>query len=141
MPALYDKLGIRFQYPENWTLETDEPSTSAQSVTVYSPDGAFWTVMLHPLDSDAAELTEAAMLAMREEYDEIDCEEARDELAGVELVGYDLNFYCLDLTNTAWIRAGSNSASMFLIICQAEDRDFAKVSPVFRAMMASLYAE
>jgi hypothetical protein len=138
MPALFDKLGIRFQYPENWTLEAEEASSAKQAVSVYSPDGAFWTVMRHDAEADATELAEAAMLAMRDEYDELDCEAATEELAGFELTGYDLNFYCLDLTNTAWIRVGRNAEAAFLIICQAEDRDFAKVLPVFRAMTASL---
>ncbi|MCC7083833.1 MAG: hypothetical protein IT427_02370 [Pirellulales bacterium] len=138
MPALYDKLDIRFQFPENWALDAEEASFGKQSATVCSPDGAFWTAILHNRDADAAELAEAAMLAMKDEYDDLDIEAMSEELAGVELVGYDLNFYCLDLTSTAWIRAGRNSRSMCLIICQAEDRDFSKVSPVFRAMTASL---
>jgi hypothetical protein len=138
MPALFDKLGIRFQYPENWTLEAEEASEAKQAVSVYSPDGAFWTVMRHAADADAAELAEAAMLAMREEYDEIDSEAATEELVGFELSGYDLNFYCLDLTNTAWIRVGRNADATFLIIYQAEDRDFSKILPVFQAMTASL---
>jgi hypothetical protein len=141
MPALYDKLGIRFQYPENWTLETDDTSSSKPTVTVYSPQGAFWTVMLHPLDSDPAELAKAAMETLQGEYDEIDIEEASEEAAGVELVGYDLNFYCLDLTNTASIRAGQNSLNTYLIVSQAEDRDLAKVSPVFQAMTISLLSK
>lgn len=141
MPALYDKFGIRFQYPENWTLETDADAPGKQAVTVYSPQGAFWTISVHPLEADPAELTKAAMQAMQGEYDEIDSEEVEEEVAGFDLVGYDLNFYCLDLTNTALIRSGRNSATTYLIICQAEDRDFAQVAPVFQAMTISLLSQ
>jgi hypothetical protein len=141
MPSVYDKLGIHFQYPENWTLETDDTSPEKPSVTVYSPGGAFWTVMMHPKDANTVKLAEAAMQAIRDEYDEVDIEDAREEVCGIEFIGYDINFYCLDLTNTAWIRAGRSEFGTYLIVCQAEDRDFAKISPVFQAMTTSLLAK
>ena len=140
MPAIFDKLGMRFQYPENWKVETDAPASGNQTVSVYSPDGAFWTVMSYRPDADPMELARTALVAMQNEYDELDSEEVSEEIGDVELVGFDLNFYCLDLTNTAWIRAGSNEAKTFLVICQAEDREFEEVLPVFQAMTASLLA-
>ncbi|HTQ38766.1 MAG TPA: hypothetical protein VMJ32_07045 [Pirellulales bacterium] len=140
MTAVFDKFGIRFQYPENWTLEADNTAPGRQSVSVYSPGGAFWTVMLHPPDTDASELASTALVAMQNEYDELDSEPVQEEISRMGLIGFDLNFYCLDLTNTAWIRAGSNYSATFLVICQAEDREFEEVSGVFQAMTASLLA-
>jgi hypothetical protein len=140
MPAEFNKLGIRFQYPENWTLETDAAGSGRQTVSVYSPEGAFWTVMRHPANMDVTELAQTALVAMQNEYDELDSEPVQEEIDDVELSGYDLNFYCLDLTNTAWIRVASTKAATFLLICQAEDREFEEVSPVFQAMTASLLA-
>lgn len=61
-----------------------------------------------------------------------------EKIGKIELVGFDVNFYCLDLTNTAWIRAGSTAAATYLILCQAEDREFSEVADIFRAMTASL---
>jgi len=141
MPAVFDKLGIHFQYPENWTVETDSAGAGRQTVSVYSPEGAFWTVMRHPADTDPVELAQTALVAMQNEYDELDSETAREQIGEVELVGFDLNFYCLDLTNTAWIRVGITKTATYLLICQAEDREFERVSPVFRAMSTSLLAE
>jgi hypothetical protein len=140
MPAVFDKLGIRFQYPENWTLESDATATDRQTISVYSPEGAFWMVMCHPRDSDPLELARTALAAMQNEYKELDSEPVREEIGDVELVGFDLNFYCLDLTNTAWIRAGYTKSTTYLLICQAEDREFEQVSAVFQAMTASLLA-
>jgi hypothetical protein len=140
MAAVFDKLGIRFLYPENWTVETDDTAPGRQTISVYSPGGAFWTVMLHSQDKDPVELARTALVAMQDEYDELDSEFAREEIEGVELIGFDLNFYCLDLTNTAWIRAGSSESSVLLMICQAEDREFEEISPIFQAMTASLLA-
>ncbi|HZZ26846.1 MAG TPA: hypothetical protein VFE46_02470 [Pirellulales bacterium] len=140
MPAVFDKLGIRFQYPDNWKLEADDVSPGRQTISVYSPGGAFWTVMLHPPEVDPAELARTALVAMQKEYDELDSEPAREAIGATELIGFNLNFYCLDLTNTAWIRAGGNRSAMFLVICQAEDHEFEEVSAIFRAMTASLLA-
>jgi hypothetical protein len=141
MPAVFDKLGLRFQYPENWTTETDAASGGKQAVSVYSPEGAFWTVMQHPADTDAVELAETALVAMQNEYDELDSESVREQIDDIEFFGFDLNFYCLDLTNTAWIRAGGTGSATYLIICQAEDREFERVSAVFQAMTASLLSK
>lgn len=138
MPAVFDKLGLHFQYPDNWTLETDDDSAEKPTVSVYSPGGAFWTVAKHPHKVDPGDVAATAMLAIRKEYDELDCEAVEEQFAGVDLVGYDLNFYCLDLTNTAWVRAGRQASATYLFICQAEDREFEKMRQVFQAMMASL---
>ena len=59
-------------------------------------------------------------------------------MAGEELVGYDLNFYCLDLTNTAQIRAFRRNEKIYLVLFQAEDREYEHIEPVFRAMTRSL---
>ena len=141
MPATFNQPGIHFQYPENWTVETDASSTQRRAVSVYSPGGAFWTVLLNPANSDPAELAQTALKTMQGEYDELDTEPAQEEIQGHELVGYDLNFYCLDLTNSAWIRACSTAAGAYLIICQAEDREFEKIAPVFRALTISLLTQ
>jgi hypothetical protein len=140
MPAVFDKLGIRFQYPENWTLETDDATPGRQSVSVYSPGGGFWSVLAHRPDDDPSQLAATALQAMQREYDELDVADVSEEIGGVELTGYDLNFYCLDLTNTARIRAFNNQRGSYLVICQAEDRDFDFLSQVFQAMTTSLLA-
>ena len=39
MPATYDKMGIRFLYPENWTLDEEDAVQGCKSVSVNSPKG------------------------------------------------------------------------------------------------------
>ncbi|HEV2968710.1 MAG TPA: hypothetical protein VGY55_01900 [Pirellulales bacterium] len=136
MPAVFDRLGVHFQYPENWTLEAANEA-DGEEVTVYSPGGAFWSLTIHER-GDPVELMDIVVDAMREEYDELDAEAVEDSIAGQELTGYDLNFYCLDLTNTAEIRAFNRGAKTYLLIWQAEDRDYDLVRPVFRAIATSL---
>lgn len=138
MPAVFDKLGIRFTYPDNWRLDESEALEGAATVTVYSPGGSFWTISLHPPDTPPADLVASAVKALRETYDELDVENVTDTAAGRELIGADVNFYCLDLTNTALVRAFDTKRFNGLILCQADDREFADIEPVFRAMTHSL---
>ena len=75
---------------------------------------------------------------MRKEYDDMDAEPVRETIAGYELIGFDLNFFCLDLTNTAHIRSVRVQHTTFTIFCQAEDREYGEISPVFQAMTLTL---
>ena len=138
MPLEYAKLGIHFQFPDNWTLDESDALKGDESVSVYSPGGAFWSIIKHPRSASPRELVEAALQAMRQEYDELDVEEVKEMLVGHELVGCDMNFYCLDLTNTALLRSFQTAEATYLVLCQADDREFTEVSPVFRAMTQSL---
>ncbi len=138
MPAVFDKLGIRFLYPENWTLDEQEALAGENAVTVYSPEGGFWSVMLHPLSVDPSDLTLAALNAMKAEFTDFEAEPAHETVEGFELAGFDMNFYCLDLTNTALVRGLRLADATCIILYQAEDRDFATVEPVFRAITISL---
>ena len=52
MPHEFDKLGIRFAFPDNWSLE-EQQVDDASSVTVSSPGGAFWWLAVHPPSTDA----------------------------------------------------------------------------------------
>jgi hypothetical protein len=138
MPALYDKLGVRFQYPDNWTLDEDEAQATRSSVTVYSPEGAFWSITVHPDSADPGELAAAAVQAMREVYEQLDAEPQAGVVAGRQSVGFELNFYCLDLTNTAVVRALRGPSASYVVFWQAEDREYERIAPVFEAMAQSL---
>jgi hypothetical protein len=138
MPATYEKLGIRFQFPDNWTLDEGEALEGEKSISVYSPGGAFWSVMIHPKWQAPRELVDAALKTMREVYDELDAEAVEETVGQTDLVGYDMNFYCLDLTNTAAVRSGRTDESTLVIFWQADDRELADVEAIFRAITLSL---
>jgi hypothetical protein len=138
MPARFDKLGISFQYPENWTLDDSDAVLGRRSVTVYSPGGGFWSVAVHSGSADPVKLAAAVVETMKKEYPGVEVDDAEETLAGHELVGYDLAFYYLDLINTAVIRSLRVGTSTYTIFCQAEDREFEQLQMVFRAMTTSL---
>ncbi len=141
MPAKCELPGLQFQYPENWTLNEEELEARRESVTVYSPSGAFWSVARYPRSSDPTELALAAVNAMRQEYDSLESHETQETTGGHTLVGYDLYFYCLDMTNTAQVLTTTTGDSTYVVFHQAEDRDFEQVGPVFRAILTSLLRE
>jgi hypothetical protein len=138
MPTIFDKMGIQFLYPENWTLDEQEAIAGEGAVTVYSPEGAFWSVMLHPPAVDPRQLTLEVLAAMREEFTDFEAEPSGETIEGVDMTGFDMNFYCLDLTNTALVRGFRTADNTCIILYQAEDREFATIEPVFRAMTTSL---
>ncbi len=138
MPALYDRLGIRFQYPENWSLDDGETASGGPDVTVSSPSGSFWSVAVHPAEADLAQLLGETVSAMREVYNELDLEPLEETVAGEPMQGLEMNFYCLDLTSSAWVRVFRRPGATYLVFCQAEDRDLPVAQPVFLAMIHSL---
>jgi hypothetical protein len=136
----FERFGLAFDYPENWTIDIDDSSGDLAAVTVYSPDGGFWSVSGHAPGGDPDRLSLAVVQQMRNEYQDLDSEPALDTVAGQDLPGFDLNFYCLDLTNTAQVRTLNTASAIYLLLCQAEDRDWDRVSHVFAAMTASFVA-
>ena len=58
---------------------------------------------IHAGLADPAEMSEAVAEAMKQEYDSLEAEPAEETIAGRNLLGFDLAFYCLDLTSTAWV--------------------------------------
>ncbi|QDU54742.1 hypothetical protein [Aeoliella mucimassa] len=141
MHSVYEKDGLRFAYPENWTVEDDDTSTATASATVTSPDTAFWTVMFYRGNHDAEQLTEAVLEAFRQEYPQLEVDPAENMHQGGSIFGYDLSFSFVDLLSTATIRAFNQPEGTYLVLCQAEDHEIPAVEPVFEAMTASLMTE
>ncbi|HEX3725864.1 MAG TPA: hypothetical protein VHV08_06460 [Pirellulales bacterium] len=140
MPAIYDKMGIHFLYPDNWVLDESSPLEGVQSVSVHSPGGAFWSIALHDPTIDPSELAVTALRALKLEYQDSETEPAHDEYGSLTLSGYDVNFFYLDFTNTAQIRGFRTPQASCLILCQAEDREFEAIGQIFRAITTSLLA-
>jgi hypothetical protein len=138
MPATFDNLGITFQYPDNWQLDEEELRAGQSAVTVFSPGGAFWSVAVHTSSSAPARMAQAALDAMRKEYEGLEAEPAEESVAGHDLIGFNLNFFYLDLTNTACIRSLRVGGTTYTIFFQAEDREYSEIGLVFAAMTLSL---
>ncbi len=137
MPAIFSKSGVRFSYPDSWTLDEAE-ADGAQTVSVASPGGAFWWLVIHPQGADVAQMARAVLEGLRGSYDNLDAEGVVEVIAEQETVGYDINFICLDLVSTARVRGFQTSDASYVVLYQAEDREFEQVEPVFQAITTSL---
>jgi hypothetical protein len=123
MPQVYDDHGIRFEYPDEWELEStdDGPVTT---VSVQSPGGlAFVFVTVDESRPAPAELADEALSAMREEYPNLDAVPAMEPLGDHRAVGHDIEFISLDMTNSCAIRCFRSSQRTILIFGQWSDMD------------------
>jgi hypothetical protein len=136
----FNRFGLAFDYPENWSVDTDDSQDRYAAVTVYSPEGGFWSVSGHATGGEPQALSQAVLQQMRQEYRDLDSEPAEEVVGGRMLAGCDMNFYCLDLTNTAQVRTLETPEAIYLFFCQAEDREWDRIAPVFAAMTASFVA-
>lgn len=140
MPALFERDGIRFQYPENWQLERED-TESGWTVSLQSPDTAFLVLTVDEEMPDAGDVAEAALEAMREVYPELEAEECVDSVAGQPAVGHDIRFFSLDLTNTCWTRSFYAAKGTALLMCQVNDLESELNEKVLRAICASVQVE
>ncbi len=137
MPREFSKYGIRFAYPDNWILD-EQPVDSGNTVAVASPNGGFWWLSIYPAAIEVEDVAKSVLDGLTEEYDNADVDPAVEVIADQQTVGYDIDFVCLDLINTAQIRGFQNEIATFVMLWQAEDREFREIAPIFRAITTSL---
>jgi hypothetical protein len=140
MAAEFHAEGIHFRYPENWNL-TREDNEDGWTVSVQSPDTAFFMVSLRSDMPPPEEVAETALEALREEYPELEAEDCLDSVCGQPALGHDIRFFSLDLTNTAWTRSFYSSYGTVLVLCQVNDLELETNEPVLRAICASVELE
>jgi hypothetical protein len=137
MPGVYDKFGVKFLYPENWTITDEEAEDWPKAVTVQSPQGGFWTLHIYEGGVNISQLVREAVEALRVEYADLEAEELLQPEDGTDY-GYDVNFYYLDLIVTAQVRGVLLPGKALLWLTQAESREFDEYEPVFRVITMSL---
>jgi hypothetical protein len=137
MPQTYDKLGVHFLYPDNWQVTDEQASESPYAVTLQTPQGGLWVLQVH-LEGDPMELAAEGLKTMREEYPELEADSIVDQVEGLDVVGFEMRFYYLDFVAMATIVSFRRGDQILVVLCQAEDRDFTQLEPIFRAILVSL---
>jgi hypothetical protein len=138
MPAVFDKSGIAFAYPDNWVIEEDASNDPYPQVTVASPRTAFWSLCAYPSGTNGEQLVEEAVEALRADYPELDVESVTESIELRLLDGVDVRFLYLNLIVRARIQVFDDRGRTYFLLCQAEDDEFEAMSPVFLAMTTSL---
>jgi hypothetical protein len=128
---------VQFRYPEDWEL-SEQRDGDQISITVGSPLTAFWTVSLFPDCPAPADLVEAALEAFHEEYDELDDYPSTVRLCQRPTVGRDIDFVCLELLNSAGIRAFRAREFTVLVLFQLTEGDREEIGPVLEQITRSL---
>ncbi len=137
---VFEEDGIRFQYPDNWSL-TREEADSGWTVSVQSPDTAFFLLAFDKTMPEIGAVVETALQALRADYPDLEAEDALESVAQQPALGHDITFFSLDLTNTCRTRSFYSEAGTILMMWQANDLELDAVEPIFKAMCASLRLE
>ena len=139
MVAVFEKSGFRFMYPENWEIFDEQLTQEPSTVSLQSPGSGFWSLATYPESSTPADLAAEALQAMQTQYSELEFESLPDESwIADEALGYELNFFCLDMVVTARILAFRSQKQSLLVHWQAEVQEFEQAESVFRAITLSL---
>ena len=142
MIATFDHFGLRFQYPENWSITDESSDDWPKSVSVQSPGSGFWSVMQYDLGTDHVALLDETLQEMRTQYEDLETSVISEVFDEQDVLGYEMFFYCLDfLVCARALTVRADDGKVYLILWQAEDREYAQVEAVFRAITTSLLRE
>lgn len=138
MTEWYDDDGVRFAYPESWQLTREGEEAGVVVLTVSGDGTSFWTLAIYPGTISAVELVESAVAAFREEYEEADVYPISGSLCGFSCEGRDVEFVCLELLNTASLRAFETPGFTAVVLSQGTDHELRETRPVLEAITSSL---
>lgn len=138
MPAVYQDIGLKFLYPENWSIIDEETYEWPRSVTIQAPGGAFWAVHVYPPLSDEEALMQEVITSLRAEFHELEVLDAEETISDCPTHGYDITFFYLDLLVEARVRSLQTPSATLIWLTQAEIKDFEENETVFAAMTKSM---
>ncbi len=134
----FERDGVSFRYPENWTAEAEDVEEGGWVVTVSSPQTAFLVVSLRPDARDPADLADQTLDALKAEYQELDAENRLDTIAGRMAIGHDIDFLTVDVPVLCRVRCLETLAGSLLVMAQTAEHDRDENDPVLQAIVASL---
>lgn len=117
-----EKENIRFRYPKNWFVQESIWDRKSKAVIVNSPEGYFWLLASYPSGTDPDSTASAVLDTMKGEYDKLENVPASRTVGGRTLRGYEMNFFYLDLVNTALVLGFEERDRTWVIFQQSTDR-------------------
>jgi len=135
---VYEDHGVRFEYPSDWALDVADDD-EVTTVDVQHPAGlAFLVVRTDESCPDPTEIADSALEAMREEYPDLDAVPVVETHHEHRATGYDVEFFSLDLSNTACIRCFQTPRRTVLVFGQWSDLCDEKVPDLIGGMVSSV---
>ncbi|MCG8650768.1 MAG: hypothetical protein MI861_13100 [Pirellulales bacterium] len=138
MPATFDAFGIRFLYPDNWSIADREEDEGTDGVTLELPTGGFFSVERDQQGMLDEELIEEVSNTIEEDYTEVEREEIVLEGASQGERAIDFRFYYLDLLIISRLVLITIDGARYLVQFQAESRDFDANERVLAAILQQL---
>ena len=158
MPTSFQSNGLRFLYPDNWTIVERSADAGGVGVTLEFPGGGFFSVeqVTDARDDDA--LLAALVESVKEGYQDAEHEPiSADDFgtstlsarwgdpaaSGLEAVpgggsAAEVRFYYLDLLVIARLMVLRLGPTRYVVQTQAESRDFDRNLPVFQALLKQI---
>jgi hypothetical protein len=138
MPAIYDNLGVRFLYPENWSITDEDDDGWPRTVTLQSPQTGFWSLHVYPPAHDVKPVVKELIGAIQAEFSDIEVLPVKETFGETPTTGVDLAFFYLDLLVEAKIRCLRTPSATLIWLYQAESREFESMEQVFQAIAVSM---
>ena len=137
MDELYSSHGVQFRFPSFWEL-SEESAGNELTITVSSPETSFWSLTLIRDKPRPEDVIKSAVAALREEYDELDDYASQVKLCGRDSVACDHEFVCLEMLNSAYLRAFRTDDFSALIYYQGTDQELAETRSILESISSSL---
>ena len=157
MPAEFNDFGIRFLYPDNWTVAERDEEEGGQGLTLDLPSGGFVSIELTTTGAVDA-LIDKIVQAIAADYEDLEREDVSLELLPEGTPVTDLRFYYLDLLIISRIvvlpvpsgqaglaqpeRVGLDPVledeEVLVLQIQAESRDYDQNEAVFAAILKQI---
>lgn len=131
MPATFDAFGVRFLYPDNWSVADRGEDEGDQGVTLDTPGGGFLAIELTDPEMSEDELIEQFYSTIVEDYEDV---ERGEPIISADECVIDFQFYYLDLLICSRLILLDRDDARLMIQIQAESRDFDQNAAVFDAI-------
>jgi hypothetical protein len=140
MSKHFQEDGLSFSYPDDWRIEHEE-ADDGWTVTLQSPGSAFALIQLDRNLPDPRQMVHEALETLKSDYPSLEAESALETVAGEMALGHDIEFFSLDMLNTAWTRSFFSLAGTVFVLCQATGADEEDYEPALRQICASMRHE
>lgn len=134
----FDDHGLRFDYPSSWELEVTDHGPVV-TVAVQDPGGlGFALITTDESRPDPADVADAALEAMREEYPDLDAAPAMETINEHCATGHNVEFFAMDMTNAATIRCFRTPRRTVLAFGQWSDAGESDLPDLIRGVVQSI---
>ena len=127
-----------FAYPENWKLTDSDQEHLPREISVESPEGTLWVMHAFAPGTDPQLLIDETIASFQQNYEDFEWAEAATKLSIPPTRCIQAHFFCLDFLVTAQIMVFTHTPLTYLVIHQAESRQFEKTASVMEAITTSL---